>query len=420
MATRAIKFTGARDWHIRDSRVVWSNLEGTISTRLLRSPKASSSRKSDTTRLEVKKLVPKGYEVKYVQAVSKDEILVTTVTHKTNEYRESSQSQKLILLSLSGKIKWVADIENPSTRPAIGRTSLYLITVRMVSAFTDTGENKISFIKLSLSTGSIEMDKTLPISDKRPGFQPAFILSEEYLVLSLEETYATWVDRYTRSQTSESAAAHHIICTTTGSLLYSYSNDRRPLGMAATSSITQNAVWVYGFPHTRLTQQNPYDKSWATHYIRLPSFGDLLHPREPKETEQLGFEGDRCLFSHLIHSKPSEIEEPKGFLPYGYRDTHSYKMRTSKFGVSTALKGTEEVIVSEATEPSDVSYTPSVPSLVTLPDGDGGRRELEVKLPRSDVMSAFFREFFGFVDGYIAYHSKQQGVLLLIDFQPDW
>ena len=419
MATRAVKFTGVREWHVRDSQVVWSNLEETVSSRLLRSPKASSSRKSKTMSLKVRKLVPSGYKVKYVQAISKDEILVTAEIFKTKGYLDTSRAQKLILVSLSGKTKWITDIENPSTRPAIGEASLYLIT-RKVPVFSDTGNSKISFIKLSLSSGSIEMDKALPISDNYYGFQPAIILSEEYLILSLPETYATWVDRYTRIQMPESAATHHIISSTTGSLLYSYNNVRHPLGMAATSSITQNAVWAYGFPHTRLTQQNPYDKSWATHYIRLPNSEDLLQYDEPRITVQLGFEGDRCLFSHLIHSKPSEIEEPEPPLPSGDWDRPTYKMRTSKFGVSTAVRGTEELIVDETTEPSGVQYTPSMPSIVTLPDGDGGRRELEVKLPRSDVMRVFFRDLFGFADGYIAYHNKQQGVLLLIDFRPDW
>ncbi len=399
MATQAIKFTGAREWHLRDSRVVWSNLEESTSSRLLRSPKASSFRKSKATRLDFQKLAPSGYKVKYVQAISKDEILVTAETHKANEYFERTQCQKLILISVSGKTKWIADVENPSTRPAIGRASLYLTTVRMVPILTDTGKSKISFIKLSLSTGSIEMDKALLISNDRSGFQPGIILTDEYLVLSLEETYAMLIDRYTDHQTSASAAGHHIICTTTGSLLYSYTNKRRPLGMTATSSITQNALWAYGFPHTRLTQQNPCDKSWATHYIRLPSSEDPCYSREPSTTLQLGFEGDRSLFSHLIHD---------------------HKMRSSKFGVSTAVRGTEVLIVDEATEPTNVSYTPSMPALVTLPDGDGGRRELEVKLPLLGVTPWHFRDFFGFVDGYIAYHHKEQMVLLLIDFRPEW
>ena len=398
MATRAIKFTGARRWDIRDSHVVWSNLENSISTRLLRSPKVSSS-KSEITRLEIKKLVPKGCEVKYVQAVSKDEILVTTQTHKTNRDSETIQTQRLILISLSGKTKWVADLEHSNTKPAIGRNSLYTITKRMDSAFTDTGHSKISLIKLSLSTGSIEMDKALPISDNRSGRQPAIILSEEYLVLSWEETYAM------RTQAPISAGGHHIICTTTGSLLYSYTNKRGTIDLAATPSTTQNGVWAYGFPHTRLTQRNPFDKSWVTHEIHLP---------KPDQFGELGFDGDRCLFSHLIHSKASEP------LPSRRWNAHTYKRRASKFGVSTAIREPEVPTVGETTKPSDVSYTTSMPSLVTLPNGDGGRRELEIKLPWSDVTVVYFRDFFGFLDGYIVYHNKWEELLLLIDFRPDW
>ena len=333
--------------------------------------------------------------------LSKDEILVTAVTHKISENFESTQSQKMILISVSGKIKWIAEVENQSTRPAIGRSSIYLINVRMVPVLTDTGNSKISFIKLSLSTGCIEMDKALTISNSHYGFQPGLVLRDESLVLSLEETYAMLVDRYTGYQTPASAAGHHIICTTTGSLLYSYTNKRRPLGMTATSSIRKKAVWAYGFPHTRLTQQNPHDKSWATHYISLPSLADPCYSREPRTTLQLGFEGDRSLFSQLIHD---------------------HKMGSSIFGVSTAIRGTEVLIVDETTESTDLSYTPSMPSLVTLPDGDGGRRELEVKLPLLNLSPApgYFRDFFGFVDGYIAYHHKERMILLLIDFRPDW
>ena len=401
MATRAIKFTGAREWYIRDSRVVWSNLEGSISTRLLCSPKASSSGKSKTTRPNVQKLVPSGYQVKYVQAVSKDEILVTAETWEINGNFYSTQSQKLILISVSGKTKWIANVKNQSTRPAIGRSSLYLINVRTMPVLTDTGDSKISFIKLSLSTGSIEMDKALPISDNRYGLQPRIILRDESLVLNLEETCAMLVDQSTSHETPKSAAGHHIICTTTGSLLYSYTNKRRPLALTATSSITQNAVWAYGFPHTQLTEQNARDKSWATHYIRLPSSEDPCYSREMRTTLQLGFDGDRSLFSHLIHDD---------------------QKRSSKIGVSTAIRGTDALIVDETTEPTDMSYTPSIPSLVTLPDGDGRRRELEVKLPLLNLRPywGYCRDFFGFVDGYIAYHHKEQRLLLLIDFRPDW
>ena len=397
LATRAIKFTGAREWHIRDSHVVWSNLENSISTRLLRSPKASSS-KSEITRFELKKLVPKGYKVDYVQAVSKDELLVTAVTRKTSEYLGSSPSQKLILLSLSGKTKWIADIEDPSTRPAIGRASLYLTTVRMVSVFTDIGESNTSLIKLSLATGSIEMDKALPISDNKTWFQPAVAPDEEFLVLSLD----------THSLTSASAARYHIISTTTGSLLYSYTNQRRPSGMTATPSIKKNAVWVYGLSHTRLTQQNPIDQSWVTHEIRLPP----CNSPEPNKTVQRGFEGDRSLFCHLIHSRPSEC------LPSSRSEPHFFTRRTSKFGVSTAFRESE--VLGGTTWPIEVSYTTSMPSLVTLPDGHGGRKEFEIKLPLSDVSGSYYGAFFDFVDSYIAYHNKGQELLLLIDFRPDW
>ena len=335
--------------------------------------------------------------MKYVQAVSKDEILVTAQTHKTNGDSETIQSQKLILISLSGKKKWVSDIENSTTRAAIGRTSLYIITERMASAFIDTGRSKISLIKLSLSTGSIEMDKALPIFNNLSGIQPAIILSEEYLVLSLEETSAM------RGQAPLSAGGHHIICTTTGSLLYSYTNKSRTIDVAATPSITQNGVWAYGFPHTRLTQQNPFDKSWVTHEIHLPRPGVL---------RDLGFEGDRCLFSHIIHSKTSEP------LPSPRWNAQTYEKRTSNFGVSTARR--EVLLAGRTTEPSEVSYTTSEPSLVTLPDGDGGRRELEVKLPWSGVTAEYYRDFFGFLDGYIVYHNKWEELLLLIDFRPDW
>ena len=388
---------------------MWSNVIDSISTRLLRSPKASSS-KSEITRLEVKKLVPKGYEVKFVQAVSKDEILVTAQTHKINENLEHIYFQKLILISLFGKTKWVFDIENSTTtmavgensttRPAIGRTSLYTINARIVPALTGLGHITISLIKLSLSTGSIEMDKVLPISNNRSGIQLAITPSEEYLILSLEETFAM------RNQAPISTGGQHIFCTTTGSLVYSYTNNHhRTIDMAATPSITQNGVWAYGFPHTRLTQQNPLDKSWVTHEIHLPKLGPL---------GELGFEGDRCLFSHLIHSETSDP------LPSRRWNAHTYKRRISKFGVSIAIREPEVLAVGETSKPSDVSYTTSMPSLVTLPDGNGGRRELEIKLPWSDISAVYYRDFFGFLDGYIVYHNRWDEVLLLMDFRPDW
>ncbi len=385
---------------------------------MLSSSKASSSSKSETTRLKVQKLVPKSYNIKFVQSISEDEILVTAWT-KSQPWSENPRPEKLILISLSGETKWIANVENPFIRPAIGRASLYLISCRMATDYTRPRDGKMTFMKLSLSTGSIEMSKSLPITNEHYGFYSNSFSSNESLALSMDEKYAMWVDRYSWDPYS-GTASHNIVCTTTGSLVYSYKNDRHPLAFMATSSITKNAVWAYGFPDTMLTQQNPYDKSWATCCIHLPNSYHVCYSREEMTTVQLGFEGDRFLFSHLIHSKLSEIENQEGLWPPDTpRYHHPPVRRTSKFGVSTAVTGTEVLMVDEITGtpfmPSTL-YTPSTPSVVTLPNGGRGRRELEVKLPWTGYSS----DFFGFVEGFVVYHHKQDAILLLIDFRPRW
>lgn len=393
---------------------MWSNLEESTSTRLLRSSKASSSSNSKMKRLNIQKLIPRHWHVKFVQAVSTDGILVTAAV--VPDFGPSlPQAHKLILVSLSGKVTWIADIENPFSRPAIGKASLYLITYRMASTSPRDKDNKIFFMKLSLSTGSIEIDKMLPTADDIYGFRPANFPDDVSLVLSMDERYAMWVDRYILPMSPEISAWHNIICTTTGSLLYNSKNDRRALVYMPTSSITQNAIWAYGFPITSLTSQDPFDSSWATRCIRLPRAGDPCYQFcRTGTTMQLGFEGDRSLFSHLIHSKFSEIQRQERFWSPG----NSTRMRTSKFGVSTAVRGFEPHIAADTAWPPYVRYTPSTPSVVTLPDGAGGRRDLEVKLPWSNP--AYEATFFGFVEGSLAYHNRRDAVLLLIDFWPDW
>ena len=350
-------------------------------------------------RLDIKKLIPRHWHVKLIQAASTDTILVTAEVDP-NFGPSIPNAHKLILVSLSGTVKWIADVENPFSRPAIGKASLYLIYYRMATAFTDDQDSKVVLMKLSLSTGAVEMDKDLSIADKTYGLRPATFFGDESLVLSMDETYAMWVNRYIVTLPPGITASHHIICTTTGSLLYRYENSHLPLTYTATSSIAQNALWVCRYPHAWLTSQNPHDKSWATRSIRLPGPNHPYVPREPKMTVQLGFEGDRLLFSHLIHFKPTEIERQERFWSSG----NSTRMRTSKFGVSSA---TREV---------KMGYAPSMPSIVTLPDGNGGRRVLEVKLPWADDAVSFF----GFVEDFIAYHVRRDQVLLLIDFWPDW
>ena len=411
LATRAIKFSGAREWHIRGAHIVWSNLQESVSIRVLSSSKASSSSKSETTRLKVGKLVPKGYNVKFVQIISEDEILVTAQAERGHHWYQEFGPQKLILISLSGETKWIADVRDPSTRPAIGRASLCLINYRMVGGLTSPSDNEMLFTKLSLSTGSLEMNKVLPVTDKHYGIHSERPSRNVSLTLSKDEKYAMWVDRYI-SPPYASSVSHHIACTTTGSLLYSYKKDHH-LGFMAAPSITQNAVWAYGFPQTMSTQQNPHDKSWATRGIHLPKPSHECY----SSTAQLGFEGDHSLFSHLIHSKRSEIEKQKRLSPSGPSNSHRPSvMRTSKFGVSTAVRGTDALMVDETIGPSDVAYTPSTPWVVTLPDEFRRRRELEVKLPWSNSKN----DFFGFVEGFIVYHNKMAEVLVLIDFRPEW
>ena len=411
LATRAIKFSGAREWHICDDRIVWSNLVESISTRLLRSSKASSSRNSGMKRLDIKKLIPKHWRVKLVQAASTDTVLVTAEVDP-NFGPSIPDAHKLILVSLSGKIKWIADVDTPFSRPAIGKASLYLIYFRTATAFSDDQDSKVVLMKLSLSTGAVEMDKDLSIAGMTYGLRPVTFFGDESLVLSMDETYAMWVDGYIVHLPPGVTAWYHIICTTTGSVLYRYGNRHRPLIHSTTSSITQNALWAYGVPHTWLTSQSSHDRSWATRRIRLPGFRDPYYSSEPRTMVKLGFEGDRLLFSHLIHSKLTEIERQERFWSSG----NSTRMRTSKFGVSSAIRGTDVPMSAGATEPPDMQYAPSTPSIVTLPDGNGGRRVLEVKLPWADDAVTFF----GFVEDSIAYHVKRDQVLLLIDFWPDW
>ena len=362
-------------------------------------------------RLDIKKLIPRNWHVKLVQAVSTDSILVTAEVDP-NFGPSIPDAHKLILVSLSGKVKWIADVETPFSRVAIGKASLYLVYHRTATAFSDDQDRKAFFMKLSLSTGAVEMDKVLAIADETYDFRPITLVGYESLVLSMDETYVMWADQYILRTLPVITASHHIICTTTGSLLYRYKNNHRSLPYTATSSMTQNALWAYGVPHTWLTSQNPHDKSWATRCICLQSTRDPYYSREPKTMVKVGFEGDRLLFSHLIHSKLTEIERQERF----YSSHNSSKMRTSRFGVSSAIRVTNVPMLAGATGPPDMQYAPTTPSIVTLPDGNGGRRVLEVKLPWADDAVTFF----GFVEDSIAYHVTRDQILLLIDFWPDW
>ena len=384
---------------------MWSSLEGSTSSRLLRSSKASSSSHPETKRLDFQKSVPRHWHVKFVQAISRDQILVTAEIDR--DFRPLGlRAHKLILVSLSGSVKWIADIEKTSSRPAIGKTSIYLISYQWVR---DDNDGKTSFMKLDMSTGSVEVDKIIPIVEESYGARHGDYPSHESLVLSIDEKYAIWVDQAPYSPSVGGTATHNIICTTTGCIIYSYNHHVRRSARIVTSSITQNAVWRYGREYTYLISQDPYDKSWATRCIRMPSDTDRCYPREPRKTVQLGFEGDRLLFSHLIHSKPSEDQRHP-------RVPSLIEMRTTKFGVSSAARGTDVPRLAGA--PPDMQYLPSKPSVVTLPDGDGGRRELEIKLPWSDPENRV--SFFGFTQGMIAYHVRRVHILLLIDFWPDW
>ena len=389
---------------------MWSNLEESTSTRLLRTSKASSSSHPERKHLNIQKLIPRHWHVKFVQAVPGDHILVTAEIDR--DFRPLGlRAHKLILVSLSGSVKWIADIKNPSSRPAIGKASIYLISYQWATGFSDDNDGRTSFMKLDMSTGSVEVDKILPIADESYGARHGNFPSHESLVLSMDEKYAIWVDQDAFYTPLGGTATHNIICTTTGSIVYKYDYHRRPSAYTVMSSITQNAVWNYGRRYTYLISQDPYDKSWATRCIRMPSYPDRCYPREPGKTMQLGFEGDRLLFSHLIHSKPSEFQRPARF-------PRMIEMRTSKFGISSAIKGTNVPRLAGATGPPDMQYVPSTPFVVTLPDGDGGRRELEVKIPWSEPHNEVL--YFGFTEGLIAYHVRRVHVLLLIDFWPDW
>ena len=393
---------------------MWSNLGESTSIRLLGSSKASSSGNPEERRLNVQKFIPKDWHVDFVQPISKGEILVTAAIDR-DFWQSVPRSHKLILVSLPGKVKWTADVDDPLIKPAIGRASLYLITRPMISHFAFLSDEKscmLFFMKLSLSTGSIEVCRRLPIAAEIYGYRP-ISLSNESLVLSMDERYAMWVHRYVYLETQGPTDSHHIIRTTTGSLRHRFRNRSCPFPfMATTSIIVKHALWAYGYSRTWLTVRNPYDKSWATRHIRWPAARDPCCSRELGRTARLGFEGDRLLFSHLIQSKGSKNErwEPVG------SPVDRTKIRTSKFAVSFAGTVAEDPIEGETIGSPDEEYTPCTASMVTLPDGDGGRRELEVKLPWTDRVVSFF----GFVGGSIVYHSRRHEVLVLIEFWPDW
>ena len=372
-ATRAIRCDGASDWHVHNDRLLWGRSEEPPLIRDLRDVDDRSITESDSVTLDITHAMPEETCRRYLQSLPGGDFLMTTMLIKDT----AKKTHQLRRISARGSVLWSVDLESTMTRPVIGKDSVYFL--HGPSLADDARERQMSLAKHRLCDGSIVFDVTIPsdipIHRKMLDFDGS-------LLLTGNERLISW-GRISRSDV-------HIFSTSTGEDLRTIrqvSNKKySPLLQGIIPSTRTAGLWITKERTVRFYDETSGSFSEVQRY-KLDEGGTNDPPF-------VTFDGDHSVFLRVLHHG----------LGHGAARTNS----VAQLAIVPTARASDS-----GSEWSD----PSVP--ITLPGrtkADGKRRDLELELPWTFKKG----DFFGMVNDYLVYHSRELEYLVLVDFWPVW
>ena len=373
LATRAIRCDGASGLHVHDDRLLWYRADEALSIRDLRTADHRSITESDSMQLDVNHAMPDATCRRYVQIIPGGDFLMTTCVIKDN----TKKTHRIRRISARGNVLWSITLKGTMTRPVLGKQSIYFVHG---SCLEDGARKcKMFFAKHKICDGSIIFDVSIPPGTR---IHKKMLNFDGSLLLTGNERLVSW-GRLSRDDV-------YIFSTSSGQILKKIDQPRSttfsPLLQSVVPSTHTAGFWTISQCTTILSS---YDET-----SQFFSNGQRYELDEARTYDPpfVTFDGDHSVFLRVLHHGVG-------------------RGRTNSFAQLAILP---TALASDRESESSVSKVP-----ITLPGrskADGKRRKLELELPW------IFKEgdFFGMMNDYLIYHSRELEFLVLVDFWPVW
>ena len=378
-ATRALRCDGVSDWDIHENRLMWTKGDGDISIRDMRKPDDTSIIDLKIMNFDTSHILPPNAWRLYVRILPGGDFLMTTRIVTKIDTENVPPVDRLQRISAQGKVAWSVDLEACTNRPAIGKHNFYFVRSPWQRADPTSGKKR-SFAKNRLCDGSMVFHTIMP-ADMQADITTMEL--DRSLTLSEGECVASWKMNYRGDlQIFSTSSGQHIMTiqerdTTDGPLCVSVLPSFHTSGFWSSTSHT---LRLFTFNET---QRSHHDEDCG-YYFR----NNLADP------SVIAFDGGRWMILRIINAD----------------DTVSHD-RTIPFGKFSTLPAN---LFNAHRLPS-----PEYTTVVTLPGrskAEGKRRDLELELPRKLEKG----DFFGMMNDYLIFYSREDEMLVLVDFWPVW
>lgn len=404
-ATRAIRCSGATDWHIYQETLTWSNESGDISIRKLRTFDDSSLVSPEVIQLNIHNSVAHLPRVKSVQLIAAGDMIVES---SNRDYEPPSDrildcGNEIMRITQQGVVQWKVRSEFCLTKPAVGEDALYF--VRLLPA-TENPQNgrEARILKVNLKDGSISFDVPVPTEWSNRVWNTHWRLTST-------ERFLIWMG---------SDAKILIFCALSGQLFDKYTTHD---GSTIVMGTVDDYYWHIGANRHAYQSCLRGIGGFCDQCSARVSYDEKTFHRKSEavlfcsdtwtELSKFGraFCGDQPAFvflNHIVHPTPGldwrflGQQEPT--------DPHT----------SVWIQCLDPIMKQNQQAPRYLEYNDTSPlTRINLPSNSKEnmeRRPLEVQLPWKMKTS----DFFGFENDYLIYHSRADEILLLVDFWPSW
>lgn len=404
-ATRAIRCTGALDWHLERDTLVWSNKTGNFSIRTLRSRNDNLPTTAPATCFDFRSFKIPFVPMSSVQLTEDGNLIVDLQGDASSPLSSDWRwVQKLLKMTRQGVVLWEMVSTSSISVPAITKNDLYFVEHSLSPA---TSEPVVAFVKMSLEDGSISYRIQLP--DRYCMAQPN--RSDRNLRLFSDEAFAVWRDDRNLA---------FVFSTKTGQVLQVYPRTTRTPPVVGRQS---SFVWdinpnllnppadIYSFwpdprPLQTFSQRVTFQEAAPVVKFEAISFPHRIRSRYPHS--EWRFSGDHFAFFYFTHVVLANVDFDRRFLGQNEPTdpcTNVWVSMMEKFP-------SDQPDFFEMKEKASAVQI----SLPSRSERLGCRRPLELALP----WKMNEHDYLGMVNDYMIYHSREQEILLLVDFWPNW
>lgn len=375
---------------------MWSNKKGDVSIRILRSRNDSLPITSPAIYIDFRLFDIPFTSMNSAQRTEDGDMIVDLQGSGNSDPPSFRRyDQKLLKITIQGTVLWEMNFESSISMPAVGKDAVFFLDRSLDPMTSEPG---LALVNVSLEDGSITYRNPLPDLYRRVRVHP----SDKHLRLFCDEAYAVWRDEVNLA---------YVFSTKSGRLLEVYT---RSTLMDPIVSRHKCVIWDinHDVPNPPFGGVAGYSQH-VTCQEGTPAlkFESIVFPDQIKQMyphSEWRFSGDHLASFYFTHHILTTVNFNRFFL--GQKkitdpDTKIWvlvmdKVPSEKFDGSEMQKKASAVPI----------------SLPSRSKKFEDRRPLELDLPWSMMK----KEYLGMENDYLVYHSREEEILYLIDFWPNW